>query len=527
MRIRRKYTLSVVLTCICACVTGPVPWAAESVSSNDTLPLPKEFLTHHQITTNGSKVAFTVRAGETYIYGDNGHPTGSIFSYAYTADGARPANRPVMFVMGGGPGSASDTLNVGLLGPWTVAQNRLALQGAHTPASVPPFGVAENHNSLLDATDLVFIDPIGTGYSHPVGPGKGQDFWGIDEDLEALAQFIQLWLSKNGRWDSPKFFLGESYGGTRAALIPNILLGGPNYPGYTRAISLNGVIVMSNGLGWPVGADGIGTTWLSASSLPDFAATAWYHNRIDRKGRTLRQFYDEVWQFASGEFVIALQKEAVQVLPPEERQAVVAKLCGFTGLPAAAFEKSLSISASDFAQALLADSHLRISVYDSRYTAPAANNGEDAVADDPFLMRAFPVFGGAFLEEESTQLKVHMDRPYAAIHFRDLNAHWNYTRRATWVEGSGDQYKPKHFKTNAEELAVAMTRNDSLYAMVVTGYYDLLLTPAQAKYATEQAGIPKDRLILEPVEAGHMPYVDSGATPLINDIRAMVRKASH
>jgi len=98
-----------------------------------------------------------------------------------------------------------------------------------------------------------------------------------------------------------------------------------------------------------------------------------------------------------------------------------------------------------------------------------------------------------------------MDRPYAAIHFRDLNAHWNYTRRATWVEGSGDQYKPKHFKTNAEELAVAMTRNDSLYAMVVTGYYDLLLTPAQAKYATEQAAIPWDRLILEPVEAGHMP----------------------
>jgi carboxypeptidase C (cathepsin A) len=487
---------------------------------------PVSFVTKHHIQVKGSALNFTVHAGETYLTTDSGERTASIFSYSYIADSPKTSQRPVLFVVGGGPGAASYSLNVGLLGPWTVPPGRLAPSTSGGPSVVPPFKLSENQNSILDVCDLVFIDPVGTGYSRALGETKPQDFWALDQDLDSLAQFIQLWLSKFDRWDSPKFFLGESYGGTRAALIPNILMGGPNYPGLSRAISLNGVIVMSNGLGWPLGADGIGTNLLAATTLPNYAAAAWYHNKIDRKGRSLAQFYDEVTQFATGNFFTALSRDEAQLLSGTERQEVVAKLSEYTGLPAAAFHKSLAIAPTEFSQQILADRGLRVGVYDTRFTLPLTADASDAVADDAALSRLFPVFTGAFLNEESGKLNVHMERPYVAIHFRDLNTTWSYARKNSWMEAN-EQFKPKHYGTNAEELALAMGRNPSLYAMVVTGYYDLLMTPAAARLTTERAGIPKERLILKFVEGGHEPYVDDVATDLSDSIRAMIRKASH
>jgi carboxypeptidase C (cathepsin A) len=341
---------------------------------------------------------------------------------------------------------------------------------------------------------------------------------------------MQLWLTKNGRWDSPKFFLGESYGGTRAALMPNILMGGPSYPGYLRAITLNGVIVLVNTLGWPLGGPGLDPTVLAATGFPNLAAAAWYHQKIDRRGRSLQAFYDEATQFALTQYLEALHKEADGTLTPAERAAVQEKLTQFTGLPPAAFHDKLSLSYGEFTKQLLADRGLDIGSYDSRFTTPHGRGGGDPVADDAALGRSFPVLTGAFLDMQHSKLKVDLDRPFAAIKWRDLLVHWNMKRRESWAEATSEappgQYPATH-GSNAEELAVAMSRNDRLYAMIATGYYDLLMPPAQARFAAQKAGIPKERLVIEPFEAGHEPYVDAAVTKqLANDIRAMIRKAS-
>lgn len=527
--------------CICATLIAAISMSAAGADieaepscsmslPSQTLPNPQQFVTHHQVTIGSEKIVFTVTAGETYLYDDAGSPVGSMFSYAYVKDTAPESRRPVIFITGGGPGSASHFLHVGFVGPWSVSTKRVAPGNNGGPDVVPPFGLVDNPNSLLDVADLVFIDPIGTGYSRAIGCGKGEQFWGVDEDLDSLAQFIQLWLTRNGRWNSAKFFLGESYGGTRAALIPDILAGGPSYPGLLRAISLNGVIVLVNTLGWPLGAAGIGPIWTAATDFPNQAAAAWYHNRIDRRGRTLQAFYEEVTQFAMTQYADALRKEASNALTPAERAAVVAKLVEFTGLGAGAFDQKLALPREEFSKLLLADQDLDIGMYDSRFTFPHDRNRGDVVADDAALGRSFPILTGAFLEMEHTRLKVNMDRPFVAIHWRDLLSSWNFARRTDWSGSSGahgsDRSAPAQHGDNAEDLATAMRRNRRLYAMVATGYYDLLMSPAQARFATERAGIPKERLILEPFEAGHEPYLDAGVARLADDIRAMIRKAS-
>jgi carboxypeptidase C (cathepsin A) len=529
MRIRGMNRSAALLALLASCgfvrLAEATPPAVAAAPSSQGVGNPAMYVTHHQVSIGGTRVAFTVNAGETYLYTDGGELTGSIFSYSYVKDASQSARRPVLFLIGGGPGSASYMLNVGFVGPWAVAPGRLAPNSG--AGVVPPFELADNPNSLLDVADLVFIDPIGTGYSRAIGAGKPENFWGIDEDLESLAQFIQLWLSKNNRWDSPKFFMGESYGGTRAAIIPNSLMGGPSYPGYLRAIALNGVIVLVNSLGWPLGSDGIGTVAIAATGFPNQAAAAWYHQKIDRRGRSLQSFYEEASKFASTEYLDALHKEADRTLTDAERTAIQSKLTYFTGLPNTAFQQKLALSTEEFSKLLLADRGLDIGTYDSRFTFPHGRGGGDPVADDAALSRSFPVLTGAFLDMQHSKLKVDLERPFAAIKWRELLAKWNFHRQVHWTgTAEADQYPASH-GNDAEELAVAMVRNDKLYAMIATGYYDMLMTPAQAQFTAERAGIPKDRLVLEPFEAGHEPYVDAAvAKQLANDIRAMIRKAS-
>lgn len=482
---------------------------------------PAQYITHHEAVVGGKKIAFTVTAGETYLYNDRGEPIGSVFSYAYVKDRSPNVQRPVLFVTGGGPGSASHFLQVGLLGPWTIPPDRLAVIDGKQPSTVPPFGLVENPNSTLEVADLVFIDPIGTGYSQVIGKGKVEDFWGIDTDLDALAQFIQLWLSKNDRWESAKFFLGESYGGTRAALLPNAAMGSPLTTGYMRGIALNGVIVLSNGLGFPIGGDGIGPHWLAATALPSQAATAWYHNKIERRGRSLPAFYEEATQFAFSQYVDALRKEADKSLPAAERAAVVDKIIEFTGVPASALAAKLSLSQEEFAKTVLADRGLEVGVYDSRYTYPQAGGNSDPTADDALLSRTFPVTTGAFLALERDKLKVQMHRPFAAIMWRDLLAKWNFNRKE-WTT------YPAFKGNNGQELALAMHRNDNLHVLIGCGYYDLLTSPAQARYVVESTGMPKDRAIVRGYVGGHEPYVDRATrVQLLDDIRTTILKASH
>lgn len=511
----------------------PIPWLAGFLVAVLAISLvraadsgeaatgqPAEFVTHHEITLGGKKVPFTAIAGETLLYDDSGQPVGSLFSYSYIKDRAAADQRPVVFVTGGGPGSASHFLHVGMLGPWTIALDRLAIVNGRPPRITPPFGVVENAQSVLEVADLVFVDPIGTGYSRIIGSGMVEDFWGIDVDLDSLAQSMQLWLSKYKRWESPKFFLGESYGGTRAALLPSALGGAPSEGGYLRAIALNGVMVLVNSLGFPIGTDGIGPIWSAATDLPGWAATAWYHNRIDRRGRSLAEFYDEATQFALTEYADALKKEADKSLTATQRSAVIEKVTSFTGLQPSVLATKLALSREEFSRILLADQGFDVGVYDSRFTYPHDRGGSDPVADDASLSRSFPVLTGAFLGMEGDKLKVDMSKPFAAIRWRDLLAKWDFKRKE-WTA------YPRYKGTNGQELSVAMHRNSNLYAFIACGYYDLLASPAAARYVTESTGMPKDRTTLRAYEAGHEPYLDPGVrTQLLQDLREFILKAS-
>lgn len=477
----------------------------------EALPAPKRFVSKRSVTVKGQKVAYTAVAGETYLYNRAGDPIGLIFSFSYLKDGPRDPGRPVMFVFNGGPGSSSLWLHMGVVGP-----RRVVLDREVNPSNVPPFGVADNPHSLIDEADLVFIDPVGTGWSRVVGKGTTADFWGVDEDADTVAQFIELWLTEHGRWNSPKFLMGESYGSIRAAVLPRALMGGPLYVGMMRGITVNGVVLLGTTLNARIGQpDAEGADMRQALMLPAMADTAWFHQKVDRAGRDLEAFHQEVLAFAKGDYLAALQAEKAGSLSPERRGAVAARLAGYTGLPAAAWEKSLRMSDGEFSRRLLADRGLQVGIYDSRYTLPLAGSGNDPVGDDPAMGRYVPGFVAAFHQMVADDLGVKMDRPYGAIVWKDLLPSWNWDRKGV---PPGQSF--------ATDLAIAMRRNETLRVLVASGYYDFSTHSAPAEFSVEQAKMPADRVMLRRYASGHMLYLGDTAGAFADDVRTLIRDAT-
>jgi carboxypeptidase C (cathepsin A) len=251
----------------------------------------RSFVTTHTGTFGGTPVTYVATAADTSLPDAKGNPKAVLFSFSYLRQGVKdPGKRPVLFIFNGGPGSASLWIHMGMLGPRRIAPD----DPAH-PNTVGPFHVSDNPLCPLDVADLVFIDPVGTGFSHVVGDGKPEEFYGVNEDAKATEDFIIAWLTQNHRWNSPKFVLGESYGTTRAAVLAKALGGGPFGGGNVPGVTLNGVVLLGLSMGSP-GAD-IEHQLL----LPSLAAAAWYHGRIDKQGRTLEAFVNEVQQFAATE----------------------------------------------------------------------------------------------------------------------------------------------------------------------------------------------------------------------------------
>lgn len=475
----------------------------------EPLPAPKRFVTRHTLKTPKGALPYTAIAGETYLYNRAAEPIGAIFSFSYIKAGPPDPRRPVLFTFNGGPGSSSLWLHMGVAGP-----KRVVLDRDVNPSNTPPFGLEDNPDSLLDVADLVFIDPVGTGWSRILGKGAGADFWGIDEDADTVAQFIELWLTEHGRWNSPKFILGESYGTIRAAVLPRALMGGPLYVGQMRGITLNGIILAGATLGPREAPPPEGAELRQALGLPALADAAWYHGKVDRRGLTLEAWHAEADAFARGDYAEALRRDKAGMLPPAERAAIVARLVAYTGLPPAAWEKTLRVSDAEFGRLLLADQGLQIGAYDARYTLPLANSGGDPVGDDPAMGRYVPGFVAAFHQMAAQDLQVRMDRPYWAITWRDLLPSWNWKRTGV-PEG----------QSFAKDLAVAMRRNEKLRVMLASGYYDLTTHAAPAEHALEQAGAPRDRVMIRRYPSGHMLYLGGTAEAFAKDVRDLIRQA--
>lgn len=510
-RLLSVVTLGCVLFTSGPCVSAT---SSPSLATQASIPAPRQFITHHVTTIGGQTIHYTATAGEIYLRNLTGDVTGSIFSFTYTKDHAKDPQRPVLFVFNGGPGSASLWLQMGVVGP-----ERVMLDRAVNPSGVPPFPVVQNPDCLLDVADLVFIDPIGTGFSRIIGQGKPEDFYGVDEDANSVAQFIELWLTKYNRWNAPKFIMGESYGSFRAAILPRALMGGPTYLGMMRGITVNGIILLGTTLNMPYMPSGGApnpeeTLWHHALSLPGYAATAWYHNAVDRGGLSVAQFYDDADRYAQTDYVAALRKGAAGTLSDLERSAVTATLAAFTGIPAAQIPKDLKISSADFGKEVLAARGLDVGMYDSRYTSPAVPNGHEPVADDPAMGQYVPGFIAGFHQMLSRDLNVHLDEPYLAIHWRGLLDKWNWKRA---------QVPPG--QSAAVDLAVAMRRNPRLRLLVGGGYYDLTTAPAEALHDLQAANIPADRMTFKLYESGHMLYIGDTAKPFSDDVRALIASA--
>jgi carboxypeptidase C (cathepsin A) len=294
--------------------------AQEKKDKERPIPELKSFITNHQIINGGKTISYKAVASETHLKNEMDEPVASIWSVSYIQEGAvDQTKRPVTFVFNGGPGSASMWLHMGMFGPEVVKVD----SDAKEDDGAAPYSLESNKNGLLDLTDFVFIDPVGTGYSQVVGKGKVEDYWGLNQDAASIAKFMRLWITENKRWLSPKYIAGESFGTNRAAAVANTLEGdGQN-------MALNGLILISQALDY-AGSTSVHDNITSyITYLPSMAATAWYHKKAGQ-GKTLESFIDECRNYTYNSYASVLYKGSL--LTEDEKNEVAEKLNYFTGL---------------------------------------------------------------------------------------------------------------------------------------------------------------------------------------------------
>lgn len=479
---------------------GPVN-AASDVDTTASAP-PRRFVTDRVATIKGKRVRYRAAVEEFFLGDEAGHRTASIFVTSYRrTDLPKDAARPLIFAFNGGPGAASLWLNMGLLSP-----RRVDLGEADKPQTNPPFRLVDNDDTPLDVADIVMIDPAGTGFSRLLRDGKPEQFYGLQADARATVAIIQQWVRANAAWNAPKFLLSESYGTIRAALVAKLLAGGPTMTGAMEGMTLNGVIMIGQGMA--LGASGDQAV---LTSLPTLAATACFHGK-GPGGCTPQGQAEKARRFIEERYLRALWLGSD--LPPTERDAIASSLATLTGLPkSTVLDHDLRISAGDFSRELLKSQGLQIGSYDARYTLPLAASGGDPVADDPAMGQYVPAFVAAYKGYAHDELKVTLDIPYEPIAFGAINARWDYG------------YGPGVFApiNVAPDMATAMRRNPAMRLMIAEGYYDLVTTLGAADYILSHSGIPRDRTAMHYYPSGHMTYLGARTRAMTaNDIRAFI-----
>jgi carboxypeptidase C (cathepsin A) len=420
---------------------------------------------------------------------DDGEPH-ALFGYtAYVSDAADKRTRPLMFAYNGGPGSASIWLHMGILGP----QRAVVTDAGFSPNG--PFTRVENEYSIIDEVDLVMMDPVGTGFAKPVGEGEGKDFWGVDQDIKSVSEFIVQYVTENGRWASPKYVLGESYGGMRTGGVSYYLLN-------KHKLALNGVILVSPFMEIAVGAAGAGIDLPHVMYIPTFAATAWYHDALADKPENLEAFLDEVEEFALTEYAPALLMG--RRLSDADRQKVLAKLSHYTGLSEEYWDHAnLRIDEGRFTQELLRNQGETAGRVDSRFKGNTINQIGESAFYDPMLTAIGPSFLAAFMDYYRSDLKVEGATEYkvSAGLYRD----WDWSHQQPNIRG----FKLP-FANTSIDLGLAMTQNPGMKVLVQQGYFDLATPHLATEYYMEHLNIAdelRDNIEMAYYEAGHMMYI--------------------
>ncbi len=463
-------------------------------SRKDELPIPPErsVVTRHSVRIDGHNIGYKATAGTLLIKDDKDKPTVSVFYVAYTVDDGKPDRRPVTFMYNGGPGSSSMWLHMGSFGPVRVANK------GDQPIPPPPYQTVPNEYSLLDKTDLVFVDAPGTGYSQLVGAAKGKDYYGVDQDAAAFAKFITRYIGDNHRWNSPKFLFGESYGTTRSAVLVKLL--------QQQGMEFNGVVLMSSILDFSVWAN-TGVDHAYVVNLPTEAAIAWYHDKVPNKPADLAGFLADVRQFAGSDYTLALAKG--DALAPAEADRIANQLSKYIGLsPTYIKEANLRIDPSRFRKELLRDQRRTVGRLDGRFEGIDPDAAGETPDGDAASDAATGAYLAAFNQYVATELKFSEDRSYLPNNYGVINRGWDWKHK----QGHGFGFTQAPYV--GSDLAAAMRRNPHLKVFSANGYYDL----ATPFYATEfdLGHLGLDPSIRKNIEfgfypSGHMIYFDIDA----------------
>ncbi len=532
-------TLILQILAIAFAVTAP-PLRVEFAQTKDETPASKpeaakveEFKPEQQaskgsVTLGGTVINYDAFAGTLVVHpkdwddvpqnrdkDDKAGPSeASMFYAAYFKSNIGGAPRPVTFLYNGGPGSSTVWLHMGAFGPKRV----VTADDSHTPAA--PYPIVNNDYSLLDVTDLVFVDAPGTGFSRISGKDREKAFYGVDQDAHAFADFIVQFLAKYGRWNSAKYLFGESYGTTRSAVLSNLLE-------TERDVDFNGVILLSEILNFDCSADGPqfnpGIELPYQLALPTYAASAWYHHKLPDAHQELAPLLAEVEHFAMTDYAQAL--EAGSALAPERRHAVVAKLHEYTGLPVEYIEKAdLRINGGEFEKTLQDENDMTTGRLDTRFSGPTFDPLSKEAEYDPQSAAISSAYVSAFNDYVRKELKFGENRVFKPE--IEIWKSWNFLHQPPGMTF------PLRQSTNVmPDLAIAMKYNPDLKVMLNAGYFDLATPFYEGIYEMEHLPIPtklQSNIEFKFYESGHMVYAHTASLKALHDnVAAFILKTEN
>ncbi len=467
--------------------------ALGKVEESEERATPKDnfVVTRHTLRIGNREIRYTVTAGTMVLKEETADrekeaegekPRAQVFFVAYTKDGGgSKAKRPLTFSFNGGPGSSSVWLHMGVLGPRRVVLE----EDGNLPK--PPYQLTDNQYSLLDETDLVFIDPMSTGYSRPVQGVKPKEWHGFKKDIQSVGDFIRLYTTRNNRWLSPKFLIGESYGTTRAA-------GLSGYLQERHGMYLNGIMLISAVLDFTTIDFNLNNDLPYILFLPGYTATAWYHDVL-KPHKPLQTWLKEAEDFARGEYANALFKG--QSLSPEEREQIIEKVSTYTGISKQFVERSnLRIHAFHYFKELLRERGLTVGRLDSRFTGKDRLGVNEYAEYDPLLTNVMGPYTAGFYDYVRSELKFESDLPYEML--SEFVHPWSYA-----------EFENQYVNV-AETLRKAMTFNPYLKVFIANGYYDLGTPYFATEYTVDHLGLGEElrgNVSMEYYEAGHMMYI--------------------
>lgn len=451
-------------------------------------------------TFGGQRIAFKATIADTILTDDAGKAEAVIVTTSYVKTPADPT-RPVFFIYNGGPGSGSVWLQMGAFGP-----KRVAIPSDAKDDGAPPYPLLDNPDSLLDVADLVFIDPPGTGFSHLTQGTDPKKYYGLRQDARAVAKVIRRWINDNGRWNSPKFIGGESYGTTRTAMLADELEGST-----FNDVGLNGLILISTILDFGAEDTTPGNEMAYVVMLPNMATAAWYHGKV--QGASAAAVAEEARRFAIGPFATALLKG--QDLPEAERAAVRKELSRLTGLSETYLDQAnLRVTDQRFYKELLRDRGLTVGRLDSRYTGTDYDNAGEYPDNDPSFYGIDAGYTAAINSWARETLGYKTDREYQSIG-REPGRNWDWS-----LDGSGRS----SYLNVAPLVGQALRQNSQLRLFNAQGWFDFATPFFGAEYSLKRYGIPQDRITWKYYDAGHMMYIrDEDRTKLSADIREFIR----